>query len=241
MNTPATLAEALAQVLSEDLPLRDRLDAYARELRRLEPAVAVAYDALVARLQANDVGRDAPNLGDVMPPFLMPDQDGHLVALEELLDSGPLVVSFNRGHWCPFCRIELDALARSADRIGELGARIVTIIPERSAFAAIARQRGVTFPILSDIDLGYALSLGLVFWIGDSVIEQMKRFDRSLPEYQGNDGWCLPIPATFVVGRDGRVKARLVDPDFRSGRLEIATITEALEKECERRPENVAS
>lgn len=92
----------------------------------------------------------------------------------------------------------------------------VVIVPDRQQFAAEMRQESnVKFPILSDMDNGYAMPLNLAIWIGSEMEEYMTRIGRSLPQYQGNDSWMLPIPATFVVGRDGRIVARFVDPDYR--------------------------
>jgi hypothetical protein len=71
--------------------------------------------------------------------------------------------------------------------------------------------------VLTDMDLGYALSLGLVFWVGQKIMDMYRGFGIDLAQFQGNGGWFLPIPATLVVGRDGRVKARFVDPDFACG------------------------
>jgi len=85
----------------------------------------------------------------------------------------------------------------------------------------------VSFPILSDMDNGYAMSLNLAIWIGAEMQEFMAKIGRMLPQYQGNDSWMLPIPATFVVGKDGRVKARFVDPDYRK-RMTIEEVIAAL-------------
>ena len=85
----------------------------------------------------------------------------------------------------------------------------------------------VQFPVLSDIDNGYALSLGLVMWVGEEVCQLYSSGGVNLPEFSGSDGWMLPIPATFVVGRDGRVISRYVDPDFRT-RMDAEAILAAL-------------
>ena len=96
------------------------------------------------------------------------------------------------------------------------GARMVAIVPDREQFAAeMKRDSKVRFPILSDIDNGYAMSLNLAIWVGAEMEEFMKSIGHALPDYQGNDSWTLPIPATFVVANDGRIKARFVDPDYR--------------------------
>lgn len=82
-----------------DAPLNERLAAYADQLRALSFPFAQAYDHLVTRLQAGEVGTTAPAVGDHMPPFLLPDHAGGLISLEDLLAKGPVVISFNRGHW----------------------------------------------------------------------------------------------------------------------------------------------
>jgi peroxiredoxin len=84
------------------------------------------------------------------------------------------------------------------------------------------------FRVLTDLDLGYALSLGLASWVGEKIMGMYKAFGIDLAQFQGNGGWFLPIPATLVVGRDGRVKARFVDPDFRH-RLRMEDILRAVQ------------
>lgn len=85
----------------------------------------------------------------------------------------------------------------------------MSIVPETAKYAE------VPFRVLTDLDLAYALSLGLVFWVRDKIKETYRQFGIDLARFQRNGGWLLPIPATLVVGPDGRVKARFVDPDFR--------------------------
>jgi peroxiredoxin len=85
----------------------------------------------------------------------------------------------------------------------------------------------VNFPILCDLDNGYAMSLSLAIWVGAEMEEYMSKIGRRLPQYQGNDSWTLPIPATFVVGKDGLIKARFVDPDYRK-RMAIEDLIAAL-------------
>jgi peroxiredoxin len=104
------------------------------------------------------------------------------------------------------------------------------VTPERQEFAAMFRSDAAApFPVLSDLDNGYALSLSLAIWVGQELEKMMAERGRALPEYQGNDGWMLPIPATFVVGRDGRIKARFVDPDYRT-RMDLDQLIDALKQ-----------
>jgi peroxiredoxin len=133
---------------------------------------------------------------------------------------------FYRGHWCPYCRLNVWAVVQAMDRIRAVGGKVVAIMPETQAFAEKFKAEGaVPFPVLTDLDNGYALSLNLAIWLG-AEIQQLLSY-QDMVSFQGNDGWVLPIPATFVVGRDGLVKARYVDPDFRK-RMEIDDLIVAL-------------
>src|SRR5262249_27518125 len=139
-----------------------------------------------------------------------------LVSLPKLLEKGPVAVTFHRGHWCPYCRISINALAKAQQRLGPGEGQIVAIMPDRQPFAAEFRSEAdAPFPVLSDTDNGYAMSLTLAIWVGAEMQQAMSSAGRDLPSYQGNDAWMLPIPATFIVGTDALIKARFVDPDYR--------------------------
>ena len=222
------LRRAFEQARELDGSMAERLDVFADATRKLHPATAAIVDRLVARLKQHKAGEDAPKPGDLMPPFGLPDETGRLVSLKDLLAQGPVVVTFHRGHWCPYCRISISTLVKAQPRIEATGARMVAIIPDREQFAAEMREDcNVNFPILSDMDNGYAMSLNLAIWVGAEMQEFMTKIGRMLPQYQGNDSWMLPIPATFVVGKDGRAKARFVDPDYRK-RMTIEEVIAAL-------------
>lgn len=210
-----------------DGTLNEQLRAYADASRAVFPAYGEAVDRLVARLGGNGGGDTAPRPGDPMPPFMLPDEGGRLVALSSLLEHGPLSLMFFRGHWCPYCRLNVRAVVQALDRIKALGAQVVAVMPETQEFTGqLKAESGASFPILTDLDNGYALSLNLAIWLGTE-IQQLLSY-QDMARFHGNDGWMLPIPAVFVVGRDGIVKARFVDPDFRK-RMEIDDLIAALE------------
>lgn len=218
--TSAAVAKALddrlEQLLHSDAPLADRLAQYASVLRDINRPFAEAVDRLVEGLMAVGAGGAAPNIGDVLPPFLLPDGQGHLVSLAGLLARGPLVVAFRRGHWCPYCQISTAALARVHQEAGARGAHVVAISPELEPFTNLLKDKTASaFPILSDVDNGYAMSLGLAISVGKEMQDFMSRRGRRLALYQGNDAWLLPIPATFVLDRAGVVVMRHVDADYR--------------------------
>jgi peroxiredoxin len=223
-----TLAEAFADICMMDAPLNARLAAYAGKLRELNFPFAEAYDDLVARLYTGEVGRVVPSVGDVMPPFVLPSRSGTLVSLDDLTAKGSVVLSFNRGHWCPFCKIELKTISDYHLEIERAGAQVVSIMPDQQEFTdGVRTLTHDAVLILTDIDSGYALSLGLVMWVGESLKKMMKGRGYHLDAFHGNDGWFLPVPATFVVGQNSQIRARFVDPDFRK-RMEIDEIIAAL-------------
>jgi peroxiredoxin len=206
--------------------LGERLQAYAAAGRDFFPAYSEAVDRLVARVQENGGGENAPRAGEVMPPFVLPDETGRLVSLQSLTSAGPAVVMFYRGHWCPYCRLNVSAVINAQSQIEALGGRIVAIMPETQKYAQeFKSEAGAPFPVLTDLDNGYALSLNLAMWLGTEIKQLLSYID--LADFHGNEGWVLPIPATFVVGRDGLVKARFVDPDFRK-RMEIDDLLAAV-------------
>lgn len=211
-----------------EAPLNERLAAYAEKLRELSFPFAEAYDALVARLLAGEIGNSAPAVGEIMPDFVLSSKTGQLVSLDDVIVRGPAVISFNRGHWCPFCKIELRTIAEHHAELTAAGAEIVSIIPDRQQFAEPLRAS--TFErlkVLTDIDNGYALSLGLAVWLGDRLTELMRGHGLHLDTYHGGDGWFVPLPATFVVGPDKIVLARHVDAEFRR-RMEIDELLAAV-------------
>jgi len=230
--TSKPLAEALEEAFQHcrdmDASLSERLDSLAQAVRRLSPPFADAVDRLVARLQQCGAGESAPHVGEPLPPFQLPDEAGHVVSLDALLSKGPVAVTFHRGHWCPYCRLNTKALAEAQKEIEREGSQIVAIMPDRQQFAEeFKAESKARFPILIDMDNGYALSLNLLIWVGAEMERMISAAGWNIPNYQGNTSWMLPIPATFVVGMDRRVKARFVDPDYRK-RMAIEAMIAAL-------------
>jgi peroxiredoxin len=220
---------AKQQVEHQD-SLSSRLLSYRRESGLRRPDFARAYDELVERLYVIDRGEVGPQLGEPMPQFNLPDENGRLVALTSLVRSGPVVISINRGHWCPYCKLDLRSLAEINGEIERLGARTIAIMPDSAEFTeGYASRNSLPFPVLSDIDLGYSLSLDLIFWVGDQVRALYSQAGVELEKYQGNDAYFLPMASKFIVGRDGLVKARQVNIEFRE-RMEPDAIIAQLQK-----------
>lgn len=227
-----TLSDALQDCTircqNMDAPLPTRLQAFANDVRALSPEFADVVERMIQRLRASGVGENAPRPGEPMPNFVMPDQSGRLRSLEELIADGPVVIAFHRGHWCPYCRINARALADIYRDVRSHGAELVAITPEMERFnSELTLGHDAQFPVLSDMDNGYALMLNLAFLVSDEKRCAMIAAGWDFSPYQGNLHWTLPIPATFIVGRNGIVKARFIDPDYRK-RMDTAAILTAL-------------
>jgi peroxiredoxin len=211
-----------------DASLQERLDIYSHAVRQIIPSYANAVEGLINRLTDSGAGSGAPDVGDAMPQFILPDDNERLVSLKQLIERGPIAVTFHRGHWCPWCRISINALVRVHSEIAEANGQVVAIMPDRQPFAVeFKREASSPFPVLIDMDNGYALLLNIAIWIGPDLKRLLTSYGRVLPDYQGNEAWMLPIPATFVVGRDGLVRARFIDPDFRR-RMTVEELLDAL-------------
>ena len=222
------LAQAVQAAIELDAPLQQRLGLIADAVQRFRPQQAEAIGRLVTRLKKNDVGHSTPQVGETLPGFVLPDENGKVVRLADLLRSGPLVITFQRGHWCPYCRLTAVTIAAVQDEIQELGAQLVAIVPEHAKYSRILKTSAkARFPFLTDAANGYALSLDLAIWVGLEMERIMAEAGVDLPRFQGNSAWLLPIPATFVVGSDGIIVARYVDPDHRR-RMEIDELLAAV-------------
>lgn len=224
----AALEATTDDAMESGKPLADRLRMIADQVRVMSPEFATAVDTFVSRLQDAEAGALAPKIGERLPSFVLPDQKGKLVTLENLLQAGPLIVVFLRGHWCPYCRITAGALSEIQAQANALAAHIVAITPESRAFAErLDTDSRSAYPILADLDNGYAMSINLAIWVDETMSSMIAGAGWDIPTYQGNDAWILPIPAAFVVGRDGKIAARYVNPDYRE-RADLEQILSAL-------------
>jgi len=196
--------------------LAEKLDAYVQRHWKHQEEVALIYRDLVDRLISSGAGQNAPAIGDQLPAFVLPDSLGRVVSSDELLGRGPLIITFNRGSWCPFCRLELLSFAEFYPEVKELGGEIVSIVPEIAKPTRNLRDSyELPFSVLSDIDNGYALESGLMISCGDDLQTALLERGINLAALHGNKGLFVPITATYVVAQSGFVIDALVNPDFR--------------------------
>jgi peroxiredoxin len=205
---------AFLEVRSSELSLQDRLRVVADAARIHKPWYADAVDEFASRLRQVQAGADAPGIGEQMPDFVLPDHEGRLVSLAEILAEGPAVIAFHRGHWCPFCRLSMIALAEIEEQLRP--AQIVAISTETQRYTRMLReQTGARFPVLTDMDAAYTMSLSLAVWVDSKLAGMIAEAGWDIPVYQGGTDWVLPIPSVFVVRQDGTIAGRHIDPDYR--------------------------
>jgi peroxiredoxin len=209
--------------------LADELDAFRENFMANVPAEI--RDAMIRAdrsLAASGITEGAIRAGDLAPDFTLPGVDGTPVRLWDLLAHGPVVLSFYRGGWCPYCNMELRALQKALPAMQAHGATLVAISPQTpDASLSTAEKNDLAFPVLSDHASRVAQAFGIAFDLAEELRPIYARFNHALPVVNGVDSWALPVPATFVIGRDGRVTLAFVDPDYRN-RLEPAAILAAL-------------
>jgi len=203
------------------MALQDRLDAFKADFvsGRLpfKPTKEVldAMHRATAQLIESGQAQRAKKAGDLAPEFALTDSDGKPVSSRELLAKGPLVVSFYRGVWCPYCNMELQALQAALPEIAARGASLVAISPQTAANSRKSqRDNNLGFPILSDAKSEVANAFGVRFALQDYLIEVYKGFNNNLPVVNEDPAWVLPMPARFVIGTDGIVAYAEVNPDY---------------------------
>lgn len=211
--------------------LDDQLRAVTDSMRQQAPAdVISAMEAATAELQASGLAERALHVGDTMPEFSLPDPTGKLVSSSELLKQGPLLVTFYRGNWCPYCNLALHALQDHLADIKALGANLVAISPQTPDNSLTMQEKhALAFPVLSDAGLKTSRQFGLVYSLPESLRGIYRSFGIDLVKQNGSDTYELPVPATYLVDRQGKIREAFVQVDYRR-RLEPATAIEWLKK-----------
>ncbi|MFT4982753.1 MAG: peroxiredoxin [Bacteroidia bacterium] len=155
--------------------------------------------------------------GVQMPAFELIDQNGTLVSTNELLEDGPLVVTFYRGFWCAFCNLDLANLNHYVPEIESLGAKMITLSPEKTDYSKKIRARQkLNFNILFDNGNAVAQKFGLKHHVGKDLIElYLSAFNVNLKQYHGNNEWALPMPARFLIDQSGIIRYAESKADYR--------------------------
>ena len=198
------------------MSLQEQLDAFKEQFKvQAPPAAFDAFSRSTQELIDSGQAERAVKAGDKAPDATLTDQDGNAVVLKELLAKGPVVLSFYRGVWCPYCNIELKALEEAAEEIRARGATLVAISMQGAADSRKSqRDNNLSFPILTDKAGELAAKFGIRWTLQDYVIEFHKGFGVELPKIHNDGEWNLPMPARYVIASDGTVAYAEVNPDY---------------------------
>jgi peroxiredoxin len=203
------------------MTLQARLDAFKADFEAGKPPYSVPRSVIeimhraTKDLIASGAAQRALKVGDKAPSFTLKDPDGNAVSSSALLADGPLVVSFYRGVWCPYCNMELQALEAAHPEFKRLGAKLVAISPQTPVNSRKSvRQNKLSFPILSDANNEVASAFGLKFALPDYLVELYKSLKNDLPTFNGDPSWTLPMPGHFAIGPDRTIVYAEVNPDY---------------------------
>lgn len=204
------------------MSLKARLDACRRAFRvSAPPEIVGTLEASVAELVRADSVGQAIRAGDKAPLFKLRNHTGDIVSLSEALDRGPVIISFFRGGWCPFCRLEMEALAEAHSEIRQLGGTLIGLSPLTSANGTSS------FPILKDPACRIATRYRIAFTVAPRFRAAYRALGYPGGSEKNNHHWVLPLPATYIIDRNGIVVLSYVDADYAT-RLEPMEIAVAL-------------
>jgi peroxiredoxin len=211
------------------MTLKAELDAFRSDfMAKALPEIREAMARADMELAVSGTAQHASKAGERAPDFRLPDVRGGHVRLRDLLANGPVVLSFYRGGWCPYCNLELRAFQKALPEIHGLGAQLVAMspqTPDESLSTAVKNE--LAFAVLSDVGSATAKAFGIAFDLAEELRPIYARFGHALPDKNGDESWRLPIPATYVIDRDGTIALAFVDVDYRN-RLEPAEILSVL-------------
>lgn len=209
--------------------LKEQTEAKVAAGRAANPDFMKGVDEAIEQAKRFEQGADALELGATAPDFELPNQNGKVTSLAALLGKGPVVVTFYRGSWCPYCNLQLRALQACLGEFHNLGAELVAISPQVPDDSLSKDEISeMVFQVLSDQSARVAVEYGVAWDVPEFLLNHMK-VDRGLDleAINNGNGNVLPIPATFVLDRNGKVVWRFVDLDYRT-RSEPTDIIEVL-------------
>jgi peroxiredoxin len=199
------------------MALQDRLDAFKAkfETEMAPPDVVAVMHRVTNELIASGQAGRALKAGDRAPMFTLPDPDGNLVSSQDLLTKGPLVLTFYRGAWCPYCNLDLQAIEEARAAIEARGAFLVAVSQQTAANSRKAqRSNKLGFPIVGDKGGELAAMFGIRWHLPEDLQAIHKQLGADLVAFNGEDSWTLPMPARYVIGQDGVIAYAEINPDY---------------------------
>lgn len=205
-SVPSTDARTLREILAE------RKESIAQYVPAETQAI---HSRVIAQLKRQGLAATILSVGAKIPEFQLPGHDGKNISSSELLAKGRLVLCFIRGRWCPFCVAQLEAMNLVVPQIEQAGATLIAISPQTVKQSFFMHdQHKLRFPLLSDAGNAFARKFGLTYRVPDEQKALYQRTFVNLPFINGDSSWELPIPATYVIDRDGSVLYASANEDY---------------------------
>lgn len=184
--------------------------------QRVGPEISGLVGADIDDLRNSGLLDRVARPGDRLPSLTLPNAAGERIDLGALSGAGPLVITFYRGGWCPYCNLELRGYQQRLGDFERLGATLVAVSPETPDDTLdTAQKNALAFPVLSDVEGRLADALGIRFQLSPAIKALYQKFGHDLPTRNGDGGWSLPMPATFIVAKGGVIATVFADPDYR--------------------------
>lgn len=200
------------------MSLKEQLAEYRAAWHQRVPAERKAIlERHIEQLRTGAIARTMLKVGDRAPAIVLPNAKGETVDVGALLRKGPVIVTFYRGGWCPYCNLELKAYQEMLPQIAAAGASLVAISPEKpDKSLSTAEKNALTFEVLSDVGQKVGRAFGLVYEFTEELKRAYQGFNLDIPARNGApDEWALPVSATYVVDRDGSIVYAYTDADYR--------------------------
>lgn len=211
-------------------PLASQLNAMKSNFEHSAPPSKISvYNQGIALVQESGVTQTAKAVGDSAPDFTLPSATGDKVRLSSLAQQGPVILTWYRRGWCPYCNLQLREYQKHLTEFSELGATLVAISPELPDKSLSTKERDtLSYIVLSDVGNTVSRKYGIVYTLPDIVKKEFLG-RLNIPEYNGDDTWDLPLAATYVVGSDLKIQYAFLDADYRV-RAEPSALLDALKK-----------
>ena len=185
-------------------------------MKKLISMLASCLFAVSIFAQTEMMKPEGLKMGDIAPDINAMDQDGKKVQLKELLKKGDVVVIFYRGQWCPFCSKQLSKVNDSLSFVSAKGASVIAVTPETPEnIKKTVEKTKATYAILEDNNMSIMKSYKVNFAVDEKTIEKYKTYGIDLDKANGSNGANLPVPATYIIGKDGKIKYAFFNPDYR--------------------------
>lgn len=200
------------------MSLKEQLAEYrAGWYKRVPPEHQAIMQRHIDQLRRGAIAHTMLKVGDRAPAVVLKNVNGETVNVSMLLKDGPVIVTFYRGGWCPYCNLELQAYQEILPEIAAAGASLVAISPEKPDDSlSTAEKNALTFEVLSDVGQKVGRAFGLVYEFSDELKSAYRGFNLDIPAHNGTPSeWALPVSATYVIDCDGLIIYTYTDPDYR--------------------------